>query len=51
MSETALKQAILFFGVVSFLLSKAALNGASRPRPEQLAENDPVVRALREAGA
>lgn len=27
MSDTALKQAILFFAVVSFFLGKAALNG------------------------
>lgn len=50
MSDTALKQAILFFGVVSFFLGKAALNGDGR-RPERSAENDPVVRALRQAAA
>jgi hypothetical protein len=47
MSDKALKQAILFFGAVSFFLGKAALNGG---RPGQTAENDPVVRALRQAG-
>jgi len=48
LSDSALKQLILFFGAVSFFLGKAALNGAER-RPEQAAENDPVVRALRQA--
>lgn len=48
-SDKALKQAILFFGAVSFFLGKAALNGAERP--ERAAENDPVVRALRQAAA
>ena len=45
MSDTALKQAILFFGVVSFLLGKNALNGdkpALRPGPRP----DPLQRAL-----
>jgi hypothetical protein len=45
MSNTALKQAILFFGVVSFFLGKAALNGAG-PRVQA----DPLLRSLREAG-
>ena len=45
MSDTALKQAILFFGVVSFFLGKAALNGAdARRRP------DPLILSLRSAG-
>jgi len=44
MSNTALKQAILFFGVVSFFLGKAALNGGPRPAP------DPLLRSLRAAG-
>jgi hypothetical protein len=48
LSDKALKQAILFFGAVSFFLGKKALEGASA---EPAAENDPVVRTLRKAGA
>jgi hypothetical protein len=48
MSDTALKQAILFFGAVSYFLGKKVLDGAG---PDRSAENDPVVRALRKAGA
>ena len=44
MSNTALKQAILFFGAVSFFLGKAALNGGPRVGP------DPLLRSLRAAG-
>jgi hypothetical protein len=45
MSDTALKQAILFFGVVSFFLGKAALNGAGPRRAP-----DPIILSLRSAG-
>jgi hypothetical protein len=49
-SDKALKQAILFFGAVSFFLGKKALEGA--PAPVQRApdpHDDPVIRALRAA--
>lgn len=45
LSDTRLKQLILFFGAVSFFLGKAALNG---PGPQ--VETDPLLRSLRRAG-
>lgn len=44
LSDTRLKQLILFAGVVSFFLGKKALDGAvARVRP------DPLLRTLRQA--
>lgn len=45
MSDRALKQAILFFGVVSFFLGKKALEGDSNGSTV-----DPLLAGLRRAG-
>lgn len=45
MSDTALKQAILFFGIVSFFLGKKALEGDGGGSTV-----DPLVAQLRRAG-
>lgn len=45
MSDTALKQAILFFGIVSFFLGKKALEG-----DDDGSTVDPLVAGLRRAG-
>ncbi len=45
MSDLALKQAILFFGVVSFFLGKKALEGA-----DDGSTVDPLLAQLRRAG-
>lgn len=47
MSDAALKQAILFFGVVSFLLGKKALEGDDERDDERA---DPLLGGLRAAG-
>ena len=49
-SDTALKQAILFFGAVSFLLGKAALNGDDKPAREPGPRPDPLLKSLERAG-
>jgi len=50
-SDTALKQAILFFGAVSFLLGKNALNGDDdKPATEPGPRPDPLIDSLARAG-
>jgi hypothetical protein len=51
-SDKALKQAILFFGAVSFFLGKKALEGADAPAlpaARVTPDPDPVLMALRSA--
>jgi hypothetical protein len=45
-SDKALKQAILFFGAVSFFLGKKVLEGAA---PAFDIHDDPVIKSLRAA--
>jgi hypothetical protein len=49
-SDTALKQAILFFGTVSFFLGKKALEGEDAPpKRDPSPHDDPVIKSLRAA--
>jgi len=50
MTDKQLKQAILFAGIVSFFLGKAALNGSDEPAKEPGPPPDPLLRSLRAAG-
>lgn len=45
-SDKALKQAILFFGAVSFLLGKTALQGDDKPAQRPGPRPDPLLRSL-----